>query len=266
MDPYDPFSDNPFDGDGGSAGAWHAQPGKPPSPTGEGLFSSGDPGRRRGPAVPPVADGGPDDGGDDGGPGPEDLAQYARLHNLLAGRIQQSARKTGFSVDEILHALTNPVASVPDPQNYHFYIVLGYADASRRRPLQLTVGKQGGPRPLEITGAVAPFNEEYLPLYRDDEHAFCARHRVDERRMESMRAIRRGMPAYASMPVGVHERTLEDFLRAPLQDEAPKRRRRRARPDRNGPVTVSHAGSPSRRILGEAGRLNGGRSAEGPQA
>ena len=208
--------------------------------------------RQEAPAGAPVMMDAPDDTDDqDEGVDPKYLAQYVRLKQLLVERIQPTARKQGFKDDEILHALTNPIATVPDPNSYSCNIVLGYTDKRRIQPIQLNVGKQGSRHPMEITGSVRPFREEYLPLYRDDETAFCERHQVTPRPMRSMKAIRQGMEGYSTMPVDVHERTLVDFIKSPIQqDAAPVTHRRTTHRNPNGPITVA------RRVEQAAARLH----------
>lgn len=197
--------------------------------------------RQEAPAGAPTMMDAPDDTDDqDEGVDPKYLAQYAQLKQLLVERIQPTARKQGFKDDEILHALTNPIATVPDPESYSCNIVLGYTDKRRVQPIQLNVGKQGSRHPMEITGSVRPFREEYLPLYRDDETAFCERHQVTPRPMRSMKTIRQGMEGYSTMPVDVHERTLVDFIKSPIQDATPTAHRRKTHRNPNGPVTVAH--------------------------
>lgn len=176
-----------------------------------------------------------------------DLTLMNQLQRIIQQKIQPGARKTHFTDAQIIHALTNSIAVMPDPQVYSRHVVLGYADSGRTQPIQLAVGKPGSRRPLEITGAMRPFDEKYLAAYRDDEQAFCAAHGVEPRPMPSMREIRRGIAPYPTPPQGYRDKTLIDFIQDMRRTEAaatgatpkPVTHRRAPRPNRNGPVTTT---------------------------
>ena len=178
--------------------------------------------------------------------GIDDLTLMNRLQRIIERKIQPGARKSRFTDTQIIHALTNSIAVMPDPQVYSQHVVLGYADPGRTQPIQLAVGKPGSRRPLEITGAVRPFDERYLVVYRDDEQVFAKAHGVEPRPMASMEAIRRGMPPYATAPRNYRDRTIIDFIQDMRRSEAAATgaqlkptRRRTPRPDRNEPVSTT---------------------------